>query len=116
MKTFDRIVAWAVLVFGCLHITVSVVLMTRNLNLESAWSFAGGLGILFAAALNLIRAYRPPDNLIVRTSVIVNLLVLTLSVILCWVLRNALRQNPQAVVFLALAVLQLLLSARQLDS
>jgi uncharacterized membrane protein len=115
MKTFDRIVGWTLLAFGGLHITVSVMLMVRNLNLETPWSFAGGLAIVFGASLNLIRAYRPPDKLVVSTSVVANLLLLILAALLCWVVRHDLKQNPQVVVFILLVAVQLVLSARQLE-
>ncbi len=113
MKTLDRVLGWTLLVFGCLHIAASVVLMSRNLNIDTAWSFSGGLAVIFGAFLNLIRAYRPPDKAVARTSVVANLLLLILSVLLCWVLRDHLKQNPQAVVFVPLIALELFLSARQ---
>lgn len=113
MKTLDRVLGWTLLVFGCVHIAASVVLMSRNLNVNTAWSFSGGLAIIFGAFLNLIRAYRPPDKVVARASVLANLLLLVLAVLLCWVLRSELRQNPQAVVFVPLLVLELFLSARQ---
>jgi hypothetical protein len=113
MKTLDRVLGWALLVFGCLHIAVSVFLMSKNLTLNSAWSFAGGLALIFGAFLNLIRAYRPPDNVIARISVLANLLLLVLAALLCWIVRHDLRQNPQVVVFVPLVGIELLLSARQ---
>lgn len=113
MKTLDRVLAWALLVFGLLHTTGSVVLMWRTLNLDSAWFFAGGLAVIFGAFLNLIRTYRPTDSMIARTSVLTNLLLLILSLLLGWVLRHDLKANPQAVVFVPLVALELLFSVRQ---
>jgi len=113
MKTLDRVFAWALLVLGGLHTAGSVVLMSKNLGLDSAWFFSGGLAVIFAAFLNLVRAYHPPDKLVLRTSILANLLLLVLSVILLWVLRYGLKQNPQAIVFLALAAAELLLSVKQ---
>jgi hypothetical protein len=113
MKTLDRFLAWTLLVFGCLHIAASAVLMSRNLSVETVWSFSGGLAIIFGAFLNLIRAYRPPDKVVARTSVLANLLLLILAALLCWVLRHDLKENPQAVMFVPLVVMELFLSARQ---
>jgi hypothetical protein len=113
MKTLDRVLGWALLVLGCVHTTGSVFLMSKSLNSDSAWFFSGGLAVIFGAFLNLIRAYRPSDRLVTRISVLANLLLLILSALLCWVLRHDLRQNPQAVVLVALVGIELLLSARQ---
>jgi hypothetical protein len=113
MKTFDRIVAWTILAFALLHTAASVVLMSRNLTIDAAWFFSGGLAIIFCVFLNLIRTYRPPDKAIARISALANLLVLILSVLLVAALRHDLKANPQAVVFVPLIALQFLLSARQ---
>lgn len=113
MKTLDRVFGWTLLVFGCVHTTGSVFLMWKNLNLDSAWFFSGGLAVIFGAFLNLIRAYRPPDRWVARISLLTNLLLLILASLLCWVLRYDLKQNPQAVVFVPLVGIELLLSARQ---
>jgi hypothetical protein len=113
MKTFDRVVAWIVLALALLHTAGSVFLMSRNLTIEAAWFFAGGLAIIFCVFLNLIRTYRPPDKVIARISILANLLLLILSVLLVGALRHDLKANPQAVVLVLLVGVQLLLSARQ---
>jgi hypothetical protein len=113
MKILDRVFAWGLLVLGCLHTTGSVFLMAKNLNLDSAWFFSGGLAVIFGAFLNLIRVYRPPDRWVAGISLLANLLLLILTALLFWVLRHDLRQNPQAVVLVALVGIELLLSARQ---
>jgi hypothetical protein len=113
MKMFDRIVAWTMLAFALLHIAVSAVFMSRNLTIGAAWSFAGGLAIIFCVFLNLIRTYRPPDKVIVRISVLANLLLVILSVLMLAASRHDLKANPQVAVFLLLTVLQLLLSTPQ---
>jgi hypothetical protein len=113
MKTLDRVLAWVLLAFGCLHTAGSVVLMSKTLNLDSAWFFSGGLAVIFGAFLNLIRTYRPTDSAIARTSVLANLLLLILSLLLGWVLRRDLRGNPQATGLIILAVAQLVFSVRQ---
>jgi len=113
MKVLDRVLGWALLVLGCVHTTGSVFLMSKNLNFDSAWFFSGGLAVIFGAFLNLIRAYRPPDRVIARISVLANLLLLILAALLCWVLRHDLRQNPQAIVLVLVVGMELLLSARQ---
>jgi hypothetical protein len=113
MKTFDRVLAWTLLALGSLHTAVSVGVLSRKLNLESAWFFSGGLAIIFGAFLNLLRVYRPPDRALIRTTVTANVLLLILAVLLAWVLRHELKGNPQAAVFVLLVAAQLLLSGRQ---
>jgi hypothetical protein len=113
MKTLDRVLAWALLALGCVHTAGGVAMMLKNLNLDSAWFFSGGLAVIFCAFLNLVRAYRPPDKAVTRTSALANLLLLVLTVLLCWVLRHNLKQNPQAVVLVSVVVLEFFLSARQ---
>ena len=112
MKVLDRIFGWMLLVLGCLHTAGSVFLMSKNLNLDTAWFFSGGLAVIFGALLNLLRAHRPPDPAVARISILANLLLLILSALLVWVLRHDLRQNPQAVVLVAVVAIEFLLSAR----
>jgi hypothetical protein len=113
MTTLDRFLSWTLLTFGCLHTAAGVVLLSRSLNLDSAWFFSGGLAIVLGALLNLLRTYRPPDRAVARTSVLANLLLLTLAILLAWVLRHQLKGNPQAAVFVPLVAVQLLFSLRQ---
>ena len=111
MKRFDRIVAWTILAFALLHIAVSVVLMSRNLTIGAAWSFSGGLAIIFCVFLNLIRTYLPPDKVIARISILANLLLVIMAVLVLTAVRHDLKANPQVVAFLLLTLLQLVLSA-----
>ncbi|HEX4606527.1 MAG TPA: hypothetical protein VH724_21185 [Candidatus Angelobacter sp.] len=113
MKTLDRVLAWTLLAFGSLHTVASVFLMLKRLSLDSAWFFGGGLAVIFAALLNLVRAYGPPDKLVLRAGVLANLLLLVLVVILMWLLRHDLTQNPQVIVLIVVAVAELLLSVKQ---
>jgi hypothetical protein len=113
VTTLDRFLAWTLLAFGCLHTAVGVTLLSRMLKLDSAWFFSGGLAIILGAFLNLLRAYRPHDRAVARTSVLANLLLLTLAIVLAWILRHELKGNPQAGVFVLLVVTQLLISVRQ---
>ena len=113
MKTLDRVFGWALLAFGCLHITASVFFMSKNLNLNSAWSFAGGLALIFGAFLNLIRVHRPQDHALAGISFLANLLLLILAALLFWIMRHDLRQNPQVVLFVPPIGIEFLLSARQ---
>lgn len=113
MKTLDRVLAWTLLALGSLHTAGGVALMSKTLSLDSAWFFSGGLAVIFCAFLNLVRVYRPPDKLVLRTSVLANLLLLVLAAILVWVLRHDLKQNPQAIVLVVVVVAELLLSVKQ---
>ena len=112
MKTLDRVFAWLMFALGLLHTGVSMVVMSRNLNLASAWFFAGGLALIFGAFLNLIRIHHP-DRIIALTTFIANFLLVVLAVLLCWIVRHDLKTNPQVAAFALLAVGELLFSARQ---
>lgn len=112
MKTLDRALAWLLVPLGLLHIGVSLVLMSRNLNPASIWFFAGGLVVIFGAFLNLIRTHHP-DKIIALTTFIANLLLVVLAILLCWVVRHDLARNPQVVVFAVLVAVELLFSLRQ---
>jgi hypothetical protein len=113
MKTLDRILTWTLLALGSLHTAVGVALMSKTLSLNSVWFFGGGLAVIFGAFLNLVRSYRPPDKLVLRTSALANLLLLVLAVILMWMVRHGLKQNPQVIVFIALVAAELLFSVKQ---
>ena len=112
MKTLDRILGWTMLVFGLLHTVAGVLSMSRHLNIDTTWFFSGGLAIIFCAFLNLLRVPRD-DGGVARASVLANLMLLVLSVLLCWILRHDLKANPQAAVFLPLVAIELVLSLRQ---
>jgi hypothetical protein len=112
MKTLDRVLGWLLLALGVLHTAVSVVVMSKGLNVNSVWLFSGGLAVIFGAFLNLIRTYRT-DSLITRVCVLANMLLLILGVLLCWVVRDALLANPQVVAFPVLILFELLFSIRQ---
>ncbi|HLW55374.1 MAG TPA: hypothetical protein VKW06_21275 [Candidatus Angelobacter sp.] len=115
MKAFDLVLSWILLAFALLHTTAAVAVMSKNFTIDSAWFFAGGLAIIFGVFLNLIRAHRPGDKAIARTSLLTNLLLVILSLLLCVALRHQLKQNPQAVVLVLLVVLELLFSLRSLS-
>lgn len=112
MKTLDRVLAWLMLAVGLLHTGVSMVLMSRNLNVAAIWFFAGGLAVIFGAFLNLIRT-RHSDKIIALTTSITNLLLVVLAALLGWIVRHDLKGNPQVIVFALLAVIELLFSLRQ---
>jgi hypothetical protein len=103
MKTTDRIFAWIVLVLGCVHCAVSLV-MHRAFTLDTIWFLSGGLVMIFGALLNLVRIARPDDRLPARASALANLLLFVVFVAAVpWLLRHELKQNPQVIV-LAIAV------------
>jgi Ca2+/Na+ antiporter len=97
MKIVDRVFAWILLVLGCIHCAATFA-VHKALTLDAVWFFSGGLVMILGALLNLLRAARPEDGLVVRISLLANLLLFALFVIVVpWVLRNDIRQNPQVI-------------------
>lgn len=113
MKRLDRILAWLLLALGCIH-SAATFAVHKTLTIDAVWFVSGGLVMIFAALLNLVRIARPEDRLVVRISLIANLLVFALFVIVVpWVLRNNLRENPQVIVVGVAVVGEFLFSIRR---
>ncbi|HKD79789.1 MAG TPA: hypothetical protein VKH81_08860 [Candidatus Angelobacter sp.] len=97
MKILDRIFAWLLLLLGCIH-CVAAFLVHKTLTLDVIWFVSGGLAQIFGALLNLVRAARPEDRLVVRVSLLANLLLFAVfAIAVPWLLRNDIRQNPQVI-------------------
>lgn len=113
MKTTDRIFAWIVMLFGCIHLAVTFVLH-KTFNVEAIWFFSGGLVLIFGALLNLVRIARPGDRLLARTSAFANLLLVALfGIATPWLLRGDLKQNPQVIVVAVATAAEFGFSLRQ---
>ena len=113
MKTADRIFAWIVLLLGCVHCAVTFV-VHKALTVEAIWFVSGGLVLIFGALLNLVRIARPGDRLLARASALANVLLFALFVIAVpWLLRHALKQNPQIIVAAIAIAAELGFSLRQ---
>lgn len=103
MKMIDRILAWLLLLLGCLHCAVSFV-VHKVFTVEAIWFVSGGLVLIFGALLNLVRIARPDDRLLARASALANLLLFALfGIAMVWLLRGDLKHNPQVIV-VAIAV------------
>jgi intracellular septation protein A len=103
MKIIDRILAWILLVLGCVHCFVTF-LVHKTFTVEAIWFLSGGLVLIFGALLNLVRIARPSDGLLARASALANLLLFALfGIATPWLLHRHLQQNPQ-VIAVAIAV------------
>jgi hypothetical protein len=98
MKTFDRVLAWILLLLGCIH-CAATFLVHKTLTIDAIWFISGGLVMIFGALLNLLRAARPGDRLAAGVSLLANLLLFAVfAVAVPWLLRHEFKQNPQVVV------------------
>ena len=98
MKMIDRILAWVLLVLGCVHCAVTFV-VHKIFTAETIWFFSGGLVLIFGALLNLVRIARPDDRLLARASALANLLLFAVfGIATPWLLYRHLQQNPQVIV------------------
>jgi hypothetical protein len=98
MKLIDRILAWVLLVLGCVHCAVTFV-VHKTFTVEAIWFVSGGLVLIFGALLNLVRIARRDDTLPARASALANLLLFALfGIAVPWLLHRDLKQNPQVIV------------------
>lgn len=94
----DRILAWVLLVLGCVHCAVTFV-VHKAFTVEAIWFVSGGLVLIFGALLNLVRIAMPDDTLPAQASALANLLLFALfGIAMTWLLRGDLKQNPQVMV------------------
>lgn len=108
MKILDNIIAWLLIAFGALHLS-----LTRrvhpDIDINAVWFASGGLMIIAIGALNLLRvAYSPVAKGVQVVSVIANLVLLALMVFIATLLP--LRGNPQVSIGLILVALLTLFS------
>ena len=95
MKKLDSIFAWILLLLGCIHCAAAFVAY-KSVTLEAVWFITGGLAMIFGALLNMVRIARPGDRLPTGLSMLANILLFAVFVIVVpWVLRHELKQNPQ---------------------
>lgn len=112
MKMVDRAFAWLLLLLGCIH-SAATFIVHKTLTLDAVWFVSGGLAMIFGGLLNMVRVARFEDRLVVRISLLANLLLFALFVIVVpWVLRNNIKQNPQVIVVGIAVVGELLFSIR----
>jgi intracellular septation protein A len=113
MKMIDRILAWVLLVLGCVHCAVTFV-VHKTFTVEAIWFLSGGLVLIFGALLNLVRIARPDDRLLARAGALANLLLFALfGIATPWLLHRDLKQNPQVIVVAIAAAGELAFSLRQ---
>jgi hypothetical protein len=103
LKTLDIIVAWILIAFGVVHVS-----LTRrvhpNLDINAIWFASGGLLMIATGALNLLRvAYSSVAKGVNVVSVIANVVLLLLTLFIATLIP--MRNNPQVVVGLILAAL-----------
>lgn len=114
MRKIDLVVGWLLVAFGSIH-----VVMTRkldpNLGMDAIWFASGGLLIMLAGALNLLRvAYTNVAKGVHVVSVIANVVLVALMLLIAS--RVPLRSNPQVVVGLVLSVVLTVFSVLRRDS
>ena len=113
MKLVDRILAWVLLVLGCVHCAVTFV-VHKTFTVEAIWFVSGGLVLIFGALLNLVRIARRDDTLPARASALANLLLFALfGTAMPWLVHHDLRQNPQVILVAIAVAAELVFSLRQ---
>ncbi len=103
MRTLDIIVAWLLIAFGAVHLS-----LTRRvhpeLDINAVWFASGGLLMIAIGALNLLRvAYSSVAKGVSVVSVIANIVLLLLMVFIATLLP--MRSNPQVLAGLILVAL-----------
>lgn len=114
MKLFDRILAWGLVVLGLVHCAFTP-LAHAVWNIDTIWFVCGGLAMVFAGMLNLLRiAYAgvAPGTRI--AALLANVLMLSVTVGLGSLLP--LRGNPQVLVVGILLLLELVFSVARQDA
>lgn len=113
MRTLDIIIAWLLIAFGVVHITLTRT-VHPTLDLNAIWFVCGGLLLIAIGALNLLRvAYSAIANGVRIVSVIANIVLLLLMLFMASLLP--MRSNPQLLAVLIVAVLLLVFSVGRRD-
>ena len=108
MKALDWIFAAVVFALGIVHCAVTP-LFYRSLSLAGLWFFSGGLALIFAGMLNVLRVKGPASPLLRGFCIAANA---SLVVVILWFsLTAGLRRNPQGVVLIVAIIGELILSA-----
>ncbi|HKD86823.1 MAG TPA: hypothetical protein VKB58_18890 [Terriglobales bacterium] len=103
MKTFDIIIAWLLIAFGALHIALTQK-VHPDIDINAIWFVSGGLLIITIGTLNLLRvAYSSVAKGVHVVSVAANIVLLLLMLFIAT--RVPMRNNPQVLAGLILAVL-----------
>ncbi len=103
MRKLDIAIGWLLIAFGALH-TALTSKVHPEFNIESIWFASGGLLMMAIGALNLLRvAYSSAAKGVRVVSVIANLVLLLLMLLIAR--QVPVRNNPQVVIGLVLAVL-----------
>jgi sulfite exporter TauE/SafE len=111
LKTVDKICAWMLIVLGCIHCAATFV-THRNLNFDSIWFFAGGVALIAAGLLNVIRTQSGKGGLPRISSIFVNVLLALTSVAIVWVARGSLLHGPQVIAVVIAVMAELIFSVQ----
>ncbi len=113
MKLVDRIFAWALVALGLVHCALTP-LARAAWTIDTIWFLCGGLAMVFAGMLNLLRvAYSGVAPATRLAALLANVLMLSVTVGLGSLLP--LRGNPQVVIVGILLLVELVLSAARQD-
>lgn len=113
MRTLDRILAWALVVLGLVHCAVTPIVHARW-SIDAIWFFSGGLAIVFAGMMNLLRiAYAAVAPATRLASLLANVLLLSLTLGVASTVTLA--SSPQVIVAVILVGVELILAAVRRD-
>lgn len=113
MKLVDRIFAWALVVMGLVHCALTH-LVHPAWTIDTIWFLCGGLAMIFAGMLNILRiAYAGVAPATRIAALLANVLMLSVTVGLGSLLP--LRSNPQVGIVGILLLVELVFSAIRQD-
>jgi hypothetical protein len=109
MRTLDKVLAWAMVVFGIIH--SSATLTMRPADTGAVWFFSGGAAVIMAGLLNLIRI-RHIGAFERGSAILANGLVIAVLAGITWFAFHRLAHEPQVWVAWAITAGELAFSLR----
>lgn len=109
MKILDQFLGWVMFGLGAIH-AVFTFSMYQGLTLPAVWFFSGGVAVMLAGLVNVLRARIGKNGLLKFTSVFANVLVLAITLAMAFLLGSLVRHNPQVPLVGAVVALELVFS------
>lgn len=110
MKKFDLVLAWLMILLGVLHLGAAWISI-RGFAVGAIWGYVGGVAIIQAGLLNLIRQ-SSPRGLPRAASVISNILITILLISVGWTQVTHLLHHLHFAVIAVVVIAELIFSLR----
>ena len=102
--------AWVLVVMGCIHCGATFV-MRPHLNFDAVWFFSGGVAMIAAGLLNLIRI-QGGKGMARPSAISVNILMTLACAAIVWIGLGSLVRMPQVLIVTAAVVAELIFSVQ----